>query len=217
MIFRLQRRPLARRRILKSFAATSLMAVSGGRAAFRPLPQHKATLAIAAIQASAAGAEGNPHANLAAMLALLDKVQAYGGQKDICLFPAMALSLDATTALRLAARRHGCTLVFGTRGRDGDGRAVGLMTTITPIGQVRLESYPEDFSVDGISVLALRTPHGAFRAVACAAEAGYPTKLGCGTAIYDPAGQVIVATRSRAEQAVSAVVAMDSPADGLIF
>lgn len=192
-----QRRPLPRRGAAKaeSSPGTSVAAF------LRKLPLRKSVLAIVAVQTSiqslgnSAGAD-----NLATMLLLLDKVQTYGGHKDICLFPAVALPGDALPVLVQAARRYNCTLVFGIEGTTSRGGR--LTITIAPTGEVRLEHAVRHDA----SVLTLRTRQGTYRAVACGADAWYSESIGLTTAIHSPDGRAIVASRSRAEQAVAAVL-----------
>lgn len=192
-----QRRPLPRRA-----AAGAKPSPGTSVAAFlRKLPLRKSLIAVAAIQTSiqSLGQSGGAD-NLATMLALLDKVQTYGGHKDICLFPAVALPGDALPILVQAARRYNCTLVFGIEGMSSRGGR--LTTTIAPTGEVRLEHAVRHDA----SVLTLRTRHGTYRAVACAADAWFPETFGLTTAIHSPDGRAIIASGSRAEQAIAAVL-----------
>ena len=165
----------------------------------------KSVLVIAAVQTCIPSRPGNANLqNLEAMLTLLDQVQRHGGRKDICLFPAVALPGDALPHLAQAARRYSCMLIFGTEVSPAVGGI--LVTTIAPTGEIRVEHA----AGHGASVFTLRTRHGAYRVVDCAAEGQYPESAGLMTAIHSPDGRAIVASRSRAEQAVAAVLDVGS-------
>ncbi len=212
-----QRLPLSRRRPLHCVAAAALGKKAKSRsigAFLSGLAVRRHTLAVAAIQASISAPDCLDVAaaraqNLATMLSLLDKVQGCGGHKDICLFPVLALPGDALSVLLQAARRYNCTLVYGSEGAARNGERLRLTTTVPPNGDVRIDHA----SMAGVTTLKLRTRNGVYRVVACAADANYPGQTGLTTAIHSPDGRAIVATHSRGEQAIAAVLHV---ADGAI-
>ena len=205
-----QRQPLSRRRALHFAAGAPKGAKPKSRkvgAFLSGLAVRRHTLAVAAIQASIRSPDRLEGAlaraeNLASMLMLLDKVQACGGHKDICLFPVVPLPEDAMPALLQAARRHNCTIVYGSEGLTRNGAILRLTTTVPPNGDIRIDHA----AMEDASVLKLRTRNGVYRAVACAADAWYPGQAGMTTAIHSPDGRAIVATYSRGEQAIAAVL-----------
>lgn len=206
-----ERQPLSRRRVRQGALVSCPSALGKRRpraAAFlSALTLSKTTLSVAAIQASIRSPDRSDAVvarakNLETVLMLLEKVQSCGGHKDICLFPVLPLPGDAIPVLLQAARRHACTIVYGSEGLSAHGARIRLTTTIPPNGDVRIEHG----MIGDVSVLALRTRNGIYRAVACAADAWYPGEVGLITAIHSPDGRPIVATRSRGEQAVAAVL-----------
>jgi hypothetical protein len=185
------RQPLSRRQAIATAAAASVASAAQPCAA-SPRQRRGGAVALAAVQ-TAGG-------DLDAALALLDNVQTYGGHKDICVFPALALPGDALPRLQRAARHYDCTLVFGTRAAAGE--RLRLATTVTPTGEVRVTHV----AAHDVSTFVLRTEAGSFRAVACDSDAWRGADGGIATAIHGPDGSVLAATRSRGEQAVVAVI-----------
>ena len=205
-----QRQPLSRRRPLHCVAGTPMGKKAQPRsvgAFLSGLAVRRHTLSVAAIQASIKSPDRLDATlaraeNLESMLSLLGKVQSYGGHKDICLFPVVPLPDDALPVLLQAARRYNCTIVYGSEGLARNGGILRLTTTVPPNGEIRIDHTT---SID-VVVLKLRTRNGIYWAVACAADAWYPSQTGLTTAIHSPDGRAIVATRSRGEQVITAVL-----------
>ena len=97
-------------------------------------------IAVAALQSA-------PDATVSALLNLLDHVQAYGGPKQVCLFPRLNLSEGDLATLADAARKYDCTLHFGQVSvataigtyrvtAVAAGKSAGRTAIVAPDGQV---------------------------------------------------------------------------------
>jgi predicted amidohydrolase len=133
---------------------------ANGRAYAR-VPLRKDTIAVAAVQSRIRAVDGKApekgvRANLAHMLELIDKVQFYGGSKDLLCFhefplqgwnpwdrrelERLAIEIPGPETEEIAARakRYGCYVQFGAYARDRDwpGHVLSITSIVGPDGRL---------------------------------------------------------------------------------
>ncbi len=190
-----QRQPLSRRRPLHCVAPDihgqeSQVAFIGAFLSGLAIRRH--TLAVAAIQASIRSPDCPDAAqaraeNLRSMLSLLNKVQSYGGHKDICLFPVVPLPDDALSVL-LGGPPSQLHAGLRQRGLARNGATLRRTTTIPPNGDIRIDPRI-DRRCRGLKIADAVT---ASIEPSPAADAWYPGQAGLTTAIHSPDGRAIV-------------------------
>lgn len=167
-------RDLSRRMFLAgaaTLAGTALAAEGPAAGASAGVPRNgrdyprvglrKDTVTIAAVQSRIRAVDGTSpaggiRANLAHLLEVIDKVQFFGGAKDLLCFHEFPLqgwypwdrrelerlSIDIpgpeTEAIAARARQHGCYIQFGAYARDPDwpGHVLSVTTIIGPKGEI---------------------------------------------------------------------------------
>lgn len=167
--------PFSRRRLITAATALAGTAAAGVAAApqattvsvpangrdYARVPLRKDVVTVAAVQTRIRAVDGKApapgiRANLAHMLEVIDKVQSFGGTKDLLCFHEFPLQgwnpwdraeLERlcieipgaeTEAIAERARRHGCYIQFGAYARDRDwpGHVLSITSIIGPDGRV---------------------------------------------------------------------------------